>query len=72
MEFLGMDSGDTMYVVMAIVVLICGVLLVKKVAGCLVKLVVLAIMAAIIYVLYMSYTAEEAEGEEEPAVEMID
>ncbi len=63
-----MESGDTTYIVLGIIAIIIGVIVIKKVAGCLLRLVVLAIVAAVLYTLYMSYTAEVEE--EEPQIEM--
>ena len=57
MELLGFELDDNMYLVLAIVAIIVGVLIVKKVAGCLIRLV---------------YTAEETDADTEPAVEIHD
>ena len=72
MELLGFELDDNMYLVLAIVAIIVGVLIVKKVAGCLIRLVVLAIVAAVLYGLFLGYTAEETDADTEPTVEIHD
>ena len=67
-----MELGNPLYLVLAIVAVIIGLTTVKKVAGCILRLVVLAVLAAVLYVIFMGYTADKAEAEAEPAVEMHD
>ena len=63
MESLNITSADIAYVVFAIVAAIVAFLIIKKVAGCLIKAVVFAILIAIMAYCYYNFSVVEETEE---------
>lgn len=73
MDGFGFDSNSMALVGMAIVALILAVAIIKKVTGCLVKLVLLAIILGALALAYYTYTpAAEDEFDDPDAVILMD
>ena len=70
MEF-NITSTDLTYVIFAIVAVIVAFLIIKKVAGCLIKAVIFAILVAILGYLYYNFSMVE-ESEDGTEIEMTD
>ena len=70
MEF-NITSTDITYVVFAIVAVIVAFLIIKKVAGCLIKAVVFAILVAILGYIYYNFSMVE-ESEDGTEIEMTE
>ena len=70
MEF-NITSTDITYVIFAIVAVIVAFLIIKKVAGCLIKAVIFAILVAILGYLYYNFSMVE-ESEDGTEIEMTD
>lgn len=68
MEF-NITSTDITYVIFAIVAVIVAFLIIKKVAGCLIKAVVFAILVAILGYIYYNFSMVE-ESEDGTEIEM--
>lgn len=66
---LNITSTDLTYVIFAIVAVIVAFLIIKKVAGCLIKAVIFAILVAILGYLYYSFSMVE-ESEDGTEIEM--
>ena len=65
MEILNISNQDIAYLVFAIIAVIVAFMIIKKVAGCLIKTVVFAILLAVMAYLYY----QDMDGHEEPAEE---
>ena len=61
---LNITNSDIAYIVFAIVAVIVAFMLIKKVAGCLIKAVIFAILVAILGYLYYNFSMVEESGEE--------
>lgn len=70
MEF-NITSTDITYVIFAIVAVIVAFLIIKKVAGCLIKAVVFAILVAILGYIYYNFSMVE-ETEDGTEIEMTE
>lgn len=70
MEF-NITSTDNTYVVFAIVAVIVAFLIIKKVAGCLIKAVVFAILVAILGYIYYNFSMVE-DSEDGTEIEMTE
>ena len=70
MEF-NITSTDITYVIFAIVAGIVAFLIIKKVAGCLIKAVVFAILVAILGYIYYNFSMVE-ESEDGTEIEMTE
>lgn len=70
MEF-NITSTDITYVVFAIVAVIVAFLIIKKVAGCLIKAVVFAILVAILGYIYYNFSMVE-DSEDGTEIEMTE
>ncbi|MBQ6226982.1 MAG: hypothetical protein IJK08_00270 [Prevotella sp.] len=70
MEF-NITSTDITYVIFAIVAVIVAFLIIKKVAGCLIKAVVFAILVAILGYIYYNFSMVE-ESEDGTEIEMTE
>lgn len=70
MEF-NITSTDITYVIFAIVAVIVAFLIIKKVAGCLIKAVVFAILVAILGCIYYNFSMVE-ESEDGTEIEMTE
>lgn len=70
MEF-NITSTDITYVIFAIVAIIVAFLIIKKVAGCLIKAVVFAILVAILGYIYYNFSMVE-ESEDGTEIEMTE
>ena len=70
MEF-NITSTDITYVIFAIVAVIVAFLIIKKVAGCLIKAVIFAILVAILGYLYYNFSMVE-ESEDGTEIEMTE
>ena len=70
MEF-NITSTDITYVIFAIVAVIVAFLIIKKVAGCLIKAVVFAILVAILGYIYYNFSVVE-ESEDGTEIEMTE
>lgn len=70
MEF-NITSTDITYVVFAIVAVIVAFLIIKKVAGCLIKAVVFAILVAILGYIYCNFSMVE-DSEDGTEIEMTE
>ena len=68
---LNITSTDLTYVIFAIVAVIVAFLIIKKVAGCLIKAVIFAILVAILGYLYYNFSMVE-ESEDVTEIEMTD
>ncbi len=68
---LNITSTDLTYVIFAIVAVIVAFLIIKKVAGCLIKAVIFAILVAILGYLYYNFSMVE-ESEDGTEIEMTD
>ena len=68
---LNITSTDLTYVIFAIVAVIVAFLIIKKVAGCLIKAVVFAILVAILGYIYYNFSMVE-ESEDGTEIEMTD
>ena len=64
MESLPFTSTEIAYVVFAIIAVVVAFILIKKVAGCIIKAVIFAILVAILGYLYFNFSVVE-ESEEE-------
>ena len=56
-------QSDTVYVVLALAAVIVAFMLIKKVAGCLIKTVIFAILVAILGYLYYNFSMVEESGD---------
>ncbi|MBO4658062.1 MAG: hypothetical protein J5637_00410 [Prevotella sp.] len=64
MDLTNIPTSDIAYIVFAIVAVIVAFILIKKVAGCLIKAVIFAILVAILGYLYYNFSiVEESEGQ---------
>ncbi len=70
MEF-NITSTDITYVIFAIVAVIVAFLIIKKVAGCLIKAIVFAILVAILGYIYYNFSMVE-ESEDGTEIEMTE
>ena len=70
MDF-NITSTDITYVIFAIVAVIVAFLIIKKVAGCLIKAVVFAILVAILGYIYYNFSMVE-ESEDGTEIEMTE
>ena len=68
---LNITSTDLTYVIFAIVAVIVAFLIIKKVAGCLIKAVVFAILVAILGYIYYNFSMVE-ESEDGTEIEMTE
>ena len=68
---LNITSTDITYVIFAIVAVIVAFLIIKKVAGCLIKAVVFAILVAILGYIYYNFSMVE-ESEDGTEIEMTE
>ena len=66
---LNITSTDLIYVIFAIVAVFVAFLIIKKVAGCLIKAVIFAILVAILGYLYYNFSMVE-ESEDGTEIEM--
>ena len=60
---LNITNSDIAYIVFAIVAVIVAFMLIKKVAGCLIKAVIFAILVAILGYLYYNFSVVEESGD---------
>ena len=60
---LNITNSDIAYIVFAIVAVIVAFMLIKKVAGCLIKTVIFAILVAILGYLYYNFSMVEESGD---------
>ncbi len=60
---LNITNSDIAYIVFAIVAVIVAFMLIKKVAGCLIKAVIFAILVAILGYLYYNFSMVEESGD---------
>ena len=60
---LNITNSDIAYIVFAIVAVIVAFMLIKKVAGCLIKAVIFAILVAILGYLYYNFAMVEESGD---------
>ena len=60
---LNITNSDIAYIVFALVAVIVAFLLIKKVAGCLIKTVIFAILVAILGYLYYNFSMVEESGD---------
>ena len=67
MELINFSNQDIAYIVFAIIAVIVAFLVIKKVAGCLIKTVVFALLIAVMAYLYYQYMEGHEEPTEEPA-----
>ncbi len=67
MELLDISTQDIAYLVFGIIAVIVAFVVIKKVAGCLIKTVVFAILLAVMAYLYYNYIQGKEEPDEEPA-----
>ena len=61
---LNITNSDIAYIVFALVAVIVAFILIKKVAGCLIKAVIFAILVAILGYIYYNFALVEESGEE--------
>lgn len=66
MEILNISNQDIAYLVFAVIAVIVAFLVIKKVAGCLIKTVVFALLLAVMAYLYYQYMDGHEEATEEP------
>jgi len=60
---LNITNSDIAYIVFALVAVIVAFILIKKVAGCLIKTVIFAILVAILGYLYYNFSMVEESGD---------
>ena len=60
---LNITNSDIAYIVFALVAVIVAFVLIKKVAGCLIKTVIFAILVAILGYLYYNFSMVEESGD---------
>lgn len=60
---LNITNSDIAYIVFALVAVIVAFMLIKKVAGCLIKTVIFAILVAILGYLYYNFSMVEESGD---------
>lgn len=60
---LNITNSDIAYIVFALVAVIVAFMLIKKVAGCLIKAVIFAILVAILGYLYYNFSMVEESGD---------
>ena len=60
---LNITNSDIAYIVFALVAVIVAFMIIKKVAGCLIKAVIFAILVAILGYLYYNFSMVEESGD---------
>ena len=63
MELLDLSSDQIAYIAFAVIAAIVAFIIIKKVAGCIIKTVVFAILLAILAWLYLNYISEPVEDQ---------
>ena len=63
MELLDLSSDQIAYIAFAVIAAIVAFIIIKKVAGCIIKTVVFAILLAILAWLYLNYINEPVEDQ---------